>query len=143
MSYFWHSYSHNFDYICGKVTKLHFLENSDVWKNEKNVFFEAIFSKRNCLHLEFLMNQIFEQRFIIFENWGIAVNYCWNYKPSKLLIHFTEYHLGQENSSKLDKTISWKPLSRGMSRKSFKIFVHLKRNDSLVKFLQNWTETIF
>ena len=71
------------------------------------------------------------------------INYCWNYKPSKLLIHFTEYHLGQENSSKLDKTIFWKPLSRGMSRKSFKIFVHLKQNDSLVKFLQNWTETIF
>ena len=29
------------------------------------------------------------------KNGGIGVNYCRNYRPSKLLIHFTEYGLGQ------------------------------------------------
>ena len=32
------------------------------------------------------------------KKWGIAVNYCWNYGPSKLLLHFTEYRLDQLNS---------------------------------------------
>ena len=32
------------------------------------------------------------------ENWGIGVNYGWNYGPSKLLLHFIEYCLDQLNS---------------------------------------------
>ena len=32
------------------------------------------------------------------KRWGIAVNYCWNYRPSKLLLHFMEYRLDQLNS---------------------------------------------
>ena len=31
------------------------------------------------------------------KNWGTWVNYCWNYGPSKLLLHFIEYHLDQLN----------------------------------------------
>ena len=31
-------------------------------------------------------------------NGGIGVNYCWNYGPSKLLLHFIEYRLDQLNS---------------------------------------------
>ena len=45
------------------------------------------------------MNQIYGQRFIIFKNRSIEVNYCWNYRPSKLLLHFTEYRLDQLNSN--------------------------------------------
>ena len=44
------------------------------------------------------MNQIFGQRFIIFKNWGIWVNYCWNYGPLKLLLQFIEYRLDQLNN---------------------------------------------
>ena len=32
------------------------------------------------------------------KNWGIGVNYCWNYGPSKLLLHFIEYRLDQLNN---------------------------------------------
>ena len=34
----------------------------------------------------------------ILKKWGIGVNYCWNYVPSKLLLHFIEYRLDQLNS---------------------------------------------
>ena len=34
------------------------------------------------------------QRIIIFEKW----RYCWNYRPSKLLLHFIEYRLDQLNN---------------------------------------------
>ena len=32
------------------------------------------------------------------KNWGIGVDYCWNYRPSKLLLHFIEYRLDQLNN---------------------------------------------
>ena len=32
------------------------------------------------------------------QKWGVGVNYCWNYGPSKLLLHFIEYRLDQLNS---------------------------------------------
>ena len=32
------------------------------------------------------------------KKWGIGVNYCWSYGPSKLLLHFIEYRLDQLNS---------------------------------------------
>ena len=41
----------------------------------------------------------FGHRFTIFGKlWGIGVNYCWNYEPSKLLLHFIEYRLDQLNN---------------------------------------------
>ena len=41
------------------------------------------------------MNQIFRQRF---QKLSIGVYYCWNYGPSKLLLHFIEYCLDQLNN---------------------------------------------
>ena len=32
------------------------------------------------------------------KKWGVKVNLCWNYGPSKLLLHFIEYGLDQLNS---------------------------------------------
>ena len=32
------------------------------------------------------------------KNWGIWVNYCWNYRPSELLLQFIEYRLDQLNN---------------------------------------------
>ena len=46
---------------------------------------------------EFLMNQIFGQRFIILGKWRLGVNYCWNYWPSKLFLHFIELRVDQLN----------------------------------------------
>ena len=62
------------------------------------------------------------------KNWGVGVNYCWNYGPSKLLLHFIEYRIDQLNSehtktaSKLDNTVFWRLLSKEMSAKSLKVF---------------------
>ena len=60
------------------------------------------------------------------KNWGIWVNYCWNYGPSKLLLHFIEYRLDQlnskHNSSKLGNTVFWRLLSKEMSAESLKFF---------------------
>ena len=50
------------------------------------------------------------------KNWGIAVNYCLNYRPSKLLLYLTEYRLNQLNDKymktavKLNNTTFWNPL---------------------------------
>ena len=51
------------------------------------MFFSGSFFKwKNCWQFE------------VFKKWGIGVNYCWNYGPSKLLLHFIEYRLDQLNS---------------------------------------------
>ena len=51
------------------------------------------------------------------KNWGIWVNYCWNYGPSKLLFQFIEYRL-----DKLANTVFWRLFSKQMSDKSLKFF---------------------
>ena len=58
------------------------------------------------------------------KNWGIWVNYCWNYGPSKLLLQFIEYGLDQahKNNSKLGNTIFWRLFSKQISAKSLKLF---------------------
>ena len=33
------------------------------------------------------------------KNWGIGINYCWNYGPLKLLLHSIEYCLTQLNNT--------------------------------------------
>ena len=33
-----------------------------------------------------------------FKNWGLWVNYCWNYGSAKLLLHFIKYSLDQLNN---------------------------------------------
>ena len=62
------------------------------------------------------------------KNLGIRVNYCWNYRPSKLQLQFIEYRLDQlnnkahKNSSKLGNTVFWRLFSKQMSAKSLKLF---------------------
>ena len=45
------------------------------------------------------MNQIIGQRFIIFLKMRYRGQQCWNHRPSKFLLHFIKYHLGQVNST--------------------------------------------
>ena len=78
------------------------------------------------------MNQIFGQRFIIFENWGIWVNYCWNYGPSKLLLQFIEYRLDQLNNKHAKIVNSAIQYFEGCSEKKcllkvWSLLVHLPR----------------
>ena len=54
-----------------------------------------LFQKANCWHLEFLMNQIFGQRFIIFEKLRYMGQLLLSYEPSKLVLQFIEYRLDQ------------------------------------------------
>ena len=59
------------------------------------------------------------------EKWGIAVDYCWKYGQSKLLLHFIENRLNQLNNKHTEievNLIFWKPLSNKMSGKSLKFF---------------------
>ena len=85
----------------------------------KNLCFSGgSFFKKYCWHLQFLMNQIFGQRFINLKKWGVVFNYCWNYGPSNLLLDFIEYRLDQLNSkhtkTALNSTIQY---FEGCSRK--------------------------
>ena len=85
LPYFWHSNWQIDIHISEKVAKPNFLEspqeslkirqnsyqlghplrNNGPFKNMKN--WRLLFQKTNCWHLEYLMNQIFGQRFIILE----------------------------------------------------------------------------
>ena len=116
MPYFWHSNWHYLDYISGKVAKRHFPKVAKFTGISQNtprfisigppitkqrplkiweicVFLAAPFSQNKLLTFA-----TFGQRFIILKNWGIWVNYCWNYGPSKLLLQFIEYRLDQLNN---------------------------------------------
>ena len=44
------------------------------------------------------MNQYLRKGLSYLKNWGIGLNYCWNYGPSKLLLYFIEYRLDQFNN---------------------------------------------
>ena len=72
---------------------------------------------------------------------GIGVSCYWNYELSKLLLHFTEYGLGQFKNKHtkiaLNSTIQF---SNTISKRSF--FAHLPKNHAPVKCLLNWPETI-
>ena len=56
------------------------------------------------------------------KNWGIGVCYCWNYWPSKLLLHWMLLRSTQkqalENSMKLGNALFWRPLSKEMCAES-------------------------
>ena len=61
------------------------------------------------------------------KNWGIGVYYCWNYEPSKLLLHFTEYRIDQLNNKHTKIVVNsaiqyWRSLSKEMSAKSLEVF---------------------
>ena len=83
------------------------------------------------------------------KKWGVVVNYCWNYGPSKLLLHFIEYRLDQLNI-KYTKTVVNSTIQyfEGCSRKKclLKVWcflVHPPQNGGLAKFLRNWTVNIW
>ena len=73
-------------------------EITTLWKNKKYFFGGSFF---NGWHFEFLINQIFGQKFIIFEKLRYTGKYCGNYRPSKLLLRFMEYCLDQLNSKNM------------------------------------------
>ena len=131
-------------------TRRTYYEITAPWKNEKFLFSLAcFFQNKNCWHFEFIMNQIFRQKFIIFENLSIGVNYCWNYGLSKLLLHFIEYRLDQLNNKDMKIAVNSSiQYFEGRCQKKCLLkvcgfLVHLPQNSGPVTFLQNWVETIF
>ena len=93
------------------------------------------------------MNQIFGQSFIIFVKLRYRVNYCWNYGPPKLLLHFIEYRLDQLNSkhTKIAVNLAIQYFEGCCQKKCllkvWSFLVHPPQNGGPVKFLRNWTET--
>ena len=71
------------------------------------------------------------------KNWGVGVNYCWNYVPSKLLLHFIEYLLDYLNSkhtkTSVNSTIQY---FEGCSRKKclLKVWKFLSIHHKMGKF---------
>ena len=127
------------------------ITKSRSFKNMKNLcfFWRLLFLEKSYWHLEFLNNQIFGQRFIILRNWGIGVNYCWNYWRSKLLLHFIKYCPDQLNSKHTKTAIcSTIQYFEGRSLKKcllkvWSFWLHPPQNGGPVKNLRNWTESIF
>ena len=64
-----------------------------------------------------------DKGFSYLERWGIAVNYCLNYVPWKLLPHFIKYRLDQLNSKHtkiaVNSTIFFGPPTKWRSCKTF------------------------
>ena len=123
-----HSYQHS-----------HPLRNDGPLKIWKNCFFwRLLFQKRNSWHLKFWY----------WKTWGIWVNYCWNHGPSKLLLHFIEYHLDQLNSkhtkATLNSTIQYFEgcFQKECLLKVWNFLIFPPQNGSPLKFLRNCTETI-
>ena len=60
------------------------------------------------------------------KKWGVGVNYCWNYRPLKLLLHFIEYPLDELHSKHtkivVNNTVFWRLLWKVLSAKSFLFF---------------------
>ena len=54
------------------------------------------------------MNQIFGKGLSYLKNGGIGVSYCWNYGPSKLLLHFIEKTILCENTNTFFSKNHWK-----------------------------------
>ena len=76
------------------------------------------------------------------KNWGIGVNYCWNYGPLKLLFHFIEYRLDQLNSTHKNIAVnSAIQYFEGCSQKKcllkvWRFLVHPPQNGDHVKFCE-------
>ena len=105
--------------------------------------FGSFFKWKNCWHLEFLINQLFGQRFIIFKIyiWGMGVNYCWSYGLSKLLLHFVEYRLDQLNSKHIKIAVNSAIQYLDCSQKKcllkvWRFLVHPPQNGGSVKFCE-------
>ena len=95
------------------------------------------------------MNQIFGQKFTIFEKWRHRTRLLLKLRPSKLLLHFIEYCLDQLKN-KHTKTVVNSTMQffeslhqRKYMVKIWSFLAHPPQNDGPVKFLQNWKATIF
>ena len=118
LAYFWNSNLYNLGYILEKCCKStlfgkppevsHGLRNDGPFEKWENlVFFGWLFlQNNNCWHSEFLVSQIFDKGLSCLENGGVGVNYCWNYWPSELLLHFIEYCLDQLNNNHTKTTVN-------------------------------------
>ena len=82
---------------------------------KKLCFFGASFFKIKIADI-FKWIKYLGKSLLLLRNGVIGASYCWNYEPSKLLLHFIEYHLDQLNN------IFWKPLSKEIFDKSSKFF---------------------
>ena len=62
------------------------------------IFGDSFFKIRIADILNFQWIKYLGKGLSYFKNWGIGINYCWNYGPSKLLLHFIKYCLDQLNN---------------------------------------------
>ena len=89
----------------------------------KNLFFGGSFFKIEIADISnFHWIKYLGKGLSYLKNWVIAVCYCWNYWPSKLLLHWMLLRSTQkqalENSMKLDNALFWRPLSKEMCAES-------------------------
>ena len=89
----------------------------------KNLFFGGSFFKIEIADISnFQWIKYLGKGLSYLKNWGIGVCYCWNYWPSKLLLHWMLLRSTQkqalENSMKLDNALFWRPLSKEMCAES-------------------------
>ena len=119
-------------------------------KCEQSVFFWQLFFQEKIAGIwNFNESNIWANFYHIWKNWGIGVNCCWNYRPSKLLLHFIEYLQDQLNNKHTKIAVN-SPIQyfEGCSQKKcllkvWSFLVHPPQNGGLVKLLRNWMETIF
>ena len=89
----------------------------------KNLFFGGSFFKIEIADISnFQWIKYLGKGLSYLKNWGIGVCYCWNYWPSKLLLHWMLLRSTQkqalENSMKLGNALFWRPLSKEMCAES-------------------------
>ena len=89
----------------------------------KNLFFGGSFFKIEIADISnFQWIKYLGKGLSYLKNWGIGVCYCWNYWPSKLLLHWMLLRSTQkqalENSIKLGNALFWRPLSKEMCAES-------------------------
>ena len=118
-------------------------------KKKKLKFFGGSFSKTKIADiLNFQWISYLGKGLSYLKRWGIRVKYCQNYGPSKLLLHFIEYHPDQLNNNHTKivvKLIIQFFESRYQKKYLVKVWsflLHPLQNDGPVKSLRNWTETI-
>ena len=111
------------------------------------IFLAALFSKTYCWHFEFLMYQIFWQRFIIFEKVRCRGQLLLKLRAVEVA---TSFHRLDQLNSKDTKTVVSSTIQyfEDSFQKKFLVkvwcfLVHPPQNYGPVKLLRNWTVTIF
>ena len=108
------------------------------------VFLAALFSKEKLLTF-WIFNESKGKGLSYLKRWGIEVNYCWYYGPSKLLLHFSEYRLDQLNKKHkkmaVNSTIQYceNRYQKKCLLKVWSFLVYSPQNGGPVKFLGNLT----